>query len=106
MNFNWEALAGDGTSYAASYDRQKLVLTNVRCSSFFEEDLHSLLQLTAGRLNFRVTVRNATHEGQTTQAVVVLAEKKPNKPPRAVIRPDSPVHGIAGSQVVLDAEGR
>lgn len=35
----------------------------------------------------------------------IMAEQEENKPPQAIIRPDSPVKSMEGNQVVLDAEG-
>lgn len=38
--------------------------------------------------------------------ITVKAEKKPNRPPHAVIRPDEhPIHAVEGTQIILDAEG-
>lgn len=63
------------------------------------------LQLKPGTLKFRVTVSNDHFSGQKDFELTVLPEQKPNKPPVALIRPESPVRGTTGSQVVLDAEG-
>ncbi|PIO60374.1 hypothetical protein TELCIR_18128, partial [Teladorsagia circumcincta] len=89
FSYLWELLQGTGLAFASSYKRPVLELS----------------QLKEGKLLFRVTVSNSTHSGQKQYALTVVASKAPNKPPRAIIRPDSPVHGVEGSRLTLDAEG-
>lgn len=71
--------------------------------SFFSE--RKGFQLKEGKMLFRVTVSNTTHSGQQQYALEVVTPKAPNQPPRAIIRPESPVHGVEGSRLTLDAEG-
>ncbi|KAK5986524.1 hypothetical protein GCK32_015474 [Trichostrongylus colubriformis] len=88
-SYLWELLQGTGLAFASSYKRPVLELS----------------QLKEGNLLFRVTVSNSTHSGQQRYALAVEAAKAPNKPPRAIIRPESPVHGVEGTRLTLDAEG-
>ncbi|VDK61071.1 unnamed protein product [Cylicostephanus goldi] len=85
----WELLQGSGLAFASSYKRSVLELS----------------QLKPGNMQFRVTVANKTHSGQQTYSLSVASPKAPNKPPKAIIRPESPVHGVEGSRLTLDAEG-
>ncbi|KAK6030067.1 EGF-like domain protein [Ostertagia ostertagi] len=89
FSYLWELLQGTGLAFASSYKRPILELS----------------QLKEGKLLFRVTVSNSTHTGQKQYTLTVEAPKAPNKPPRAIIRPESPVHGVEGSRLTLDAEG-
>ncbi|XGW18577.1 hypothetical protein V3C99_002859 [Haemonchus contortus] len=89
FSYLWELLEGTGLAFASSYKRPILELS----------------QLKEGKLQFRVTVSNSTHSGQQLYALTVDTAKAPNKPPRAIIRPESPVHGVEGTRLTLDAEG-
>ncbi|RCN37503.1 EGF-like domain protein [Ancylostoma caninum] len=88
-SYLWELLQGSGLAFASSYKRSVLELS----------------QLKPGSLQFRVTVSNKTHSGQQKYALTVEPPKGPNKPPKAIIRPESPVQGVEGSRLTLDAEG-
>ncbi|EPB71761.1 hypothetical protein ANCCEY_09163 [Ancylostoma ceylanicum] len=88
-SYLWELLQGSGLAFASSYKRSVLKLS----------------QLKPGSLQFRVTVSNKTHSGQQKYALKVEPPKAPNKPPKAIIRPESPVQGVEGSRLTLDAEG-
>ncbi|KAK6742128.1 hypothetical protein RB195_009787 [Necator americanus] len=88
-SYLWELLQGSGLAFASSYKNSVLELS----------------QLKPGSLLFRITVSNNTHSGQRNYALKVEPAKVPNKPPKAVIRPESPVHGVEGSRLTLDAEG-
>lgn len=87
--FLWELLKGTGLAVASSYKRPVL----------------ELFQLKQGEMVFRVTVSNETHSGQQQYTLLVEPAKSANMPPKAVIRPESPVHGIEGTRVILDAGG-
>ncbi|KAK6057568.1 EGF-like domain protein [Cooperia oncophora] len=89
FSYLWELLQGTGLAFASSYKRPVLELS----------------QLKEGKLLFRVTVSNSTHSGEQQYALTVNPPKAPNKPPRAIIRPESPVHGVEGTRLTLDAEG-
>nr|CDJ96805.1 dyslexia-associated protein KIAA0319-like [Haemonchus contortus] len=89
FSYLWELLQGTGLAFASSYKLPILELS----------------QLKEGKLQFRVTVSNSTHSGQQLYALTVDTAKAPNKPPRAIIRPESPVHGVEGTRLTLDAEG-
>ncbi|VDP08145.1 unnamed protein product [Heligmosomoides polygyrus] len=89
FSYLWELLEGAGLASASSYKRPVLELS----------------QLKEGKMLFRVTVSNTTHSGQQQYALEVVTPKAPNQPPRAIIRPESPVHGVEGSRLTLDAEG-
>ncbi|KAJ1354948.1 hypothetical protein KIN20_012047 [Parelaphostrongylus tenuis] len=89
LSFLWELLEGTGLAVALSYKRPVLELT----------------QLKQGKMVYRVSVSNATHSGQQQYALVVEPPQSSNKPPKAVIRPESPVHGVEGARLILDAAG-
>ncbi|WKX99232.1 hypothetical protein Q1695_014258 [Nippostrongylus brasiliensis] len=89
FSYSWELLQGTGLAYASSYKRSVLELS----------------QLKEGKMVFRVTVSNASHSGQEHYTLNILPKKAPNQPPRAVIRPESPVNGTEGTRLTLDAEG-
>lgn len=97
-------IGGTGRADAASYNEPFLKLTNV--GNNWINKLSFDLQLNEGQLVYRVNVKNATHEGFDTFNFTILAVKRPNSAPKAVIRPKSPVLGTEGSQIVLDAEGK
>ncbi|KAE9418086.1 hypothetical protein Angca_000836, partial [Angiostrongylus cantonensis] len=85
--FLWELLEGAGLAVALSYKRPVLELT----------------QLKEGKMVFRVTVSNETHSGQQQYTLLIKPPESSNKPPKAVIRPESPVRGIEGTRLILDA---
>ncbi|KJH44882.1 EGF-like domain protein [Dictyocaulus viviparus] len=88
-SFLWELLQGTGLAVAPSYKRPVLELS----------------QLRPGKLLFHVTMSNATHSGSQQYGLLVEPPITPNKPPKAVIRPESPVRGVEGTRLTLDAEG-
>ncbi|CAI4227355.1 unnamed protein product [Auanema sp. JU1783] len=89
LTVHWDLIMGNGLANSLSYNKETLHLTNLK----------------EGKLQFRVTVTSLSGSSQKDFVLNVLSPEIVNKPPQAMIKPESPVHGVEGSQIVLDAEG-
>ncbi|PAV91518.1 hypothetical protein WR25_14208 [Diploscapter pachys] len=89
LTYLWEVLEGVGSSVVKSFKTQTLELS----------------QLKEGSLLFRVTITDGERQSSQDWKLVVNPAKSVDLPPKAVIRPESPVRGVSGSTIVLDAEG-